>query len=395
MGRRFFFFLLVLLAAAIFLVEDFVFVLLYLFLGVYLVGRWWGARSLSGVSARRDFERRAFLGERVQVRLRIENASRLPLAWLQVRESLPVGLGAGGPFQRLAPLGPRGSLELDYTLDCQKRGYYQLGPLALFSGDVLGAAPVQQLSVEPDYLTVFPRIIPLSHVSLPSHSPLGTLRHMQPVFEDPSRARGKREYVTGDSLRRVDWKASAASGRLQVKLFEPSIALQTVLFLDLNARAYSLRGRFDLAELAIVAAASLASWLVSARQAVGLATNGGDPLLENAPPPPLPPRHGRAHLLRLLETLARLQAAETCPLAQLLQEQTSGLSWGATLVVITHQIDEAVFDSLFQLRRAGMSASLIQIGLSAGYQEARAKAHSFGFPIHQALDERDLQRWRR
>jgi len=55
MGRRFFFFLLVLLAAAIFLVEDFVFVLLYLFIGVYLVGRWWApgrsrASRRSGIS---------------------------------------------------------------------------------------------------------------------------------------------------------------------------------------------------------------------------------------------------------------------------------------------------------------------------------------------------------
>ena len=54
----------------------------------------------------------------------------------------------------------------------------------------------------------------LTSLSLPSHSPLGTLRHTQPIFEDPSRVTGKRDYISGDSLRRVDWKATAATGRL-------------------------------------------------------------------------------------------------------------------------------------------------------------------------------------
>jgi hypothetical protein len=92
-------------------------------------------------------------------------------------------------------------------------------------------------------------------VRLPSRSPIGTLRHTQPIFEDPSRVRGKRDYTTGDSLRRVDWKATATTGRLQVKQFEPSIALETALFLNLNADEYLQRTRLDATELAIVIAA--------------------------------------------------------------------------------------------------------------------------------------------
>lgn len=395
MGRRFFYFLLALLGVAIFLTEDFVFLLIYVFLGVFLVSRWWGARSLKRVAARRIFEQRAFLGEQVRVGLQIDNLGWLPLAWLQVRESLPVGLGAGGPFQRLATLGPKGRVEFSYTLDCQKRGYYPLGPLDLYSGDVLGAAPPQQLNLGSDHLTVFPKIIPLARLRLPSHAPLGTLRYHQPIFEDPSRVLGKRDYVAGDSLRRVDWKSTASSGRIQVKLFEPSIALETTIFLDLDANTYSLRGRYDVSELAVVVAASLANWLITARQAAGLVTNGGDPMFNQQPPPPLPPRRGRGHLLRILETLARVKAADTLPITRLLQQQTAHLSWGGTLVIITSQIDDALFDGLFKARRNGLNAFLIQCGPAADFDPIRRKAQYFGYPIHQVLDERDLDTWRR
>ena len=106
----------------------------------------------------------------------------------------------------------------------------------LYSGDVFGLTGGETRRLQSDSLTVYPKIVPLTRVVLPTQSPMGTLRHHQPIFEDPSRIFGKREYVSGDSLRRVDWKSTASTGHLQVKLFEPSIALETVIFLDLPAR---------------------------------------------------------------------------------------------------------------------------------------------------------------
>jgi uncharacterized protein (DUF58 family) len=395
MGALFFYFMAVLFALAVIVNEDFVFVLLYLFLGVYLASRWWGRRALQGVTARRKFERRAFLGERVNVELVIENKTWLPLAWLQMRESLPVGVHSHGPFQQVASLGSKASRTYDYQLECKRRGYYPIGPLDLFSGDVLGAAPRRQYRLAPDFLTVYPKIVPLTDVHLPSHAPLGTLRHHQPIFEDPSRVRGKREYVAGDSLRRVDWKATAAAGRLQVKLLEPSIALESAIFLDLEEEAYGLWGRFDVAELAIVTAASLANWIIGVRQSVGLVTNGGDPFGANQTPPPLPPRRGRGHLLYILETLARVQVNDGIPIAGLLREHIHQLSWGTSLIVITPRLSDELFDALFQARRLGMDALLVQCGTSENFKENQRKAAYFGFDLQQVIDENDLDVWRR
>lgn len=394
MGNIFFYFLLVLFFLAVFLREDFVFTLLYLLMGAYLLGRFWGKRGLKAISIKRLFPQRAFLGEVIQVELRITNHGWLPLPWLQVREQLPVNLRSSGPMNQVVTVNPKGSFRISYRLDCRRRGYYPIGPLDLFSSDVLGMVATQQLRFPEEFITVYPRIIPLTQVALPSHAPLGSLRHHQPIFEDPSRVRGKRDYVSGDSLRRIDWKASASSGRLQVKLFEPSIALETMIFINLNLCDFLPRKRFDISELSIIVAASLANWIVSKRQAVGLATNGVDPFISHGCPIPMYPNRGRGHLLKILETLARVDVAETKPFSHLLHDVASSLSWGTSLILVTSLIDDDLFDALFKARRSGLNAYLVQCGPTVNYPEIRRRAEYFSFPITQIMDIKDLDLWR-
>lgn len=393
MSDFFFTLLVVLLAAAVLLREDFVFTLLYLWAGALILARWWGTHSLASLSLRRSFTPRLFLGETAQVTLEVTNRGWLPLPWLQVRESLPTELSGQGEFQQVTSLGPRGRLQLLYTVEARKRGYYPLGPAFLSSGDVLGLGGTKQWSVSADHLTVFPKIIPLESLRLPSRSPLETLRHTQPLFEDPARVRGKRDYCSGDSLRRVDWKASASAGRLQVKQFEPSIALETVIVLNLRGEDFEARLRLDMAELAIVAAASLASWISGRKQAVGLATNGRDVLQPEKPAEPLPPRRGRGHLLRLLETLARMQITAQPALPELFHQVLPHFSWGTTLIVVSGRLDDDVLEALFEARRSGLQAVLVQIGLAQNIGTVRQRGAAFGFPLVQILEERDLVRW--
>jgi uncharacterized protein (DUF58 family) len=395
MGKFLPVFLLALIAIAIFLEGDYVLTLVYLFFGALIASRWWGGKVMRSIDLERSFNHWAFLGEKVRVDLNIKNRSFLPVPWLQIRESLPVGLHSRGPFQDVVYLTPKGNLDFSYQLDCKKRGLYPVGPLHLFSGDVLGVGKNRTHSLAPEYLTVYPKIIPLVKIDFPSQSPMGTLRHNQPIFEDPTRVRGKRDYTAGDSLRRIDWKATATSGRLQVKQFEPSISLETMIFLNLNANEYDFRTRFFDSELAITVAASMANWIVSARQSVGLATNGYDPLMDASFPPILPARRGRGHLLRLLEILARLQMVESLPLSQLLHQELAKLPWGATLILVSGKIDDDLFDSLFQARRAGMNAYLVQCGQTKDIRSLEQKARQFGIPLVNFMREEDLDIWRR
>jgi uncharacterized protein (DUF58 family) len=167
-----------------------------------------------------------------------------------------------------------------------------------------------------------------------------------------------------------------------------------MLALNLSSGDYDLRTRYDATELAIVAAASVANWSAGRGQPVGLAANAVDSVFAGAPPV-LPPRKGRAHLMRLLEVLARLQPAEaTPPLADLLRRQAAGLPWGATLIVITGSLDAALAEVLLGTRQAGLNAVLMVVGPAPGPAEVRGRLTRLGVTNYHLWNERDLDRWR-
>jgi uncharacterized protein (DUF58 family) len=292
-------------------------------------------------------------------------------------------------------LAPRAKENFVYILEARKRGYYTIGPLFLSTGDLLGLGSKELLNEgQAEYLTVYPKVVSLANLKFPSHSPLGSLRHTQPIFEDPTRVKGKREYIAGDSLRRVDWKTTATTGRMQVKLFEPSIALETMTFLDLNNQSYHYRTRIDSTELAIVIAASISSWIIEKGQTVGLYTNGEDPLAADRKTQLLPSRNGRAHLIRVLETLARIQTSDDGDfLANQIQNHRVHLPWGTTLIIITGGVGDALLNELYQARRAGQNAIIIISGRAVGVKDIQTRAGYFGIPVIPIANESDLERW--
>jgi uncharacterized protein (DUF58 family) len=395
MGGTYIVFLIVIFFVAVFTRDSYAFILLYLFAGAFLVSRLWVTRSARGLAFTRTFERRVFPGEALSVQLTIHNHSRLPVVWLHVQELLPLEISNQKVIRQVFSIPARQQETMEYHLVAQKRGYYPLGPLQLATGDLLGLTQEKTITGKRDYLTVYPRVIPFSQIHLPSHSPLGEIRYKQPIFEDPSRPMGKRDYVSGDSLRRIDWKSSAAAGRLQTKLFEPSIALETVIFLNLNSEEFHYKFRFDASELAIVVAASLANWIISKKQSVGLYINGSDPFTPDPHPPCFPPRKGRPHLMKILETLARVQMEQGAPLAQVLRQKRVDLSWGTTILVLTGQADDTLFNEFFQMRRAGLNIVLILCGEVVSPQEIKTRANHFQIPFYHILDEQDLDIWRK
>ncbi len=419
-------FILILAAASIFR-DDAIFTLLYLMAGVFLAGRWWSRRGLETLHSQRSFPQRVFLGEDIPVKIEVQQRGWLPLVWLRLQDHLPPGLGWNGTSRQVVSLAPRGHASLHYQIYASRRGYYRLGPLRMSSGDPFGISGDFSREDNVQALIIYPRVILLSSFKLPSHSPMGALKHHLPIYEDPTRVLSKRDYVAGDSLRRIDWKSSAAVGRLQVKQYEPSISLETMLLLNLNALEYDVHARYDAPELGIVVAASIANWVVSRQQAIGLCTNGLDPLgaegtfdempaavmaadnmtviraaagaaVEPVLARPLSLGKGQQHLMRLLETLARIETAteskHLLTFLELVHQQRAHLPWGATFVLITGSVDDALFNEIFQARRAGLIPVLILVGNVPGVQATRNKAEFFNISFHHVLNELALDQWR-
>lgn len=346
------------------------------------------------MSYTRQFTPRVFCGEDIPVHLELVNNGLLPIMWLHLQESVPPELTPGSSLDQVIRLGPRGSTSLKYVMKARKRGYYHVGPLFTYTGDLFGFGGESRSEGDRNSLTVYPRVVNFTNLKLPSYTPMGTLRHHQPIYEDPSRVIGKRDYVSGDSLKRVDWKATASSGKLQVKYYEPSMSLAVAIFLNLDQEDYGKPARLDALELAIVITASLANWINNHKQSVGLFTNGSDPLVDLQPFKPLLPHRGRNHLMRIFDILARVQYAHDYTSVDLLEYSFTKLTWGTTLILITGQGSETVFNDLLRLRRAGFSPVLILVGHSTNVRDAIARGKQFRIPIFFFQNEFDLDIWR-
>jgi uncharacterized protein (DUF58 family) len=393
--RSFVPFLLILFVIAAFLRVDFFFTIVYLFFAVYLLSRLWTRRTVHHLRVQRRFTDRAFCGEQVTVDTVVHNAGWLPIPWLEVHESLPIELTVPPFYCEVVSLGPHERRRFHYTLYCRRRGYYPVGPLRMQTGDLLGMVRQSQAQVAAEHVIVYPRVVPLQQLGLPTRSPLVALPARWHLFEDPARVMGVRDYQRGDSLRRIHWTATASTGRLLVKQYQPSIARETLVCLDLDEAGYERRQRYTATELAIVVAASIANHIIVREELpAGLITEAFDPLSEEQSQFLLPPRSERAHLMSLLEVLARVQIATESSFVDLLRRESVKLSWGATLSVITGRESEELFDTLVYLRRAGFAVALVLVQPAPPSAELQKRADLLGVPIHRVWRERDLETWR-
>jgi uncharacterized protein (DUF58 family) len=225
------------------------------------------------------------------------------------------------------------------------------------------------------------------------------------IFEDPTRIQGVRDYQAGDSLRRMDWKTSARVGSLQVRRYEPAIAQDTAIFLNLDGRDYEQTRRAQGAELGIVVAASEAVHVAEKRQAVALVTNGVDPLGDSGSGsqdqgagtvPSLPLRKGREHLMHILDLLARVEQTpkNAVPFVHLLSRKSLALPWGSTVVVVTSRETAGMLDRLLALRRRGLAVILVLTVADRDFEPSARRAGQIGVETLRIWDERGMDVWR-
>jgi uncharacterized protein (DUF58 family) len=380
---------------------SFIYNVSYVMFAVYVLARFWSNRSLKDLRCGQRFTERALIGDTVDVTLDIENRGLLPAPWLQINERLPVALIVPPFFQALLSLEPHGKRQFTFQLTCRQRGWYEIGPLTVTLGDVFGLTTRRYEFQISRRLTVYPKILALDELGFPSKSPFGHLRSRQPLYEDPARVVGVREYQSGDSLRRVNWKASASSGTLQVRKLEPAMTLETVILLNVNLPEYDRQFAYYSAELAIVVAASLASHLASLRQEVGVLTNGVDPAETDAKAADrltgFMPRKGRDQLTSVLELLGRLNLAHQRPFLPLLRNEIQRLRWGATLIIVTTRESDELLETVLPLRRSGFDVVLIYTDYSdpVGFESAQQRARLLGMRAFRIWREADLDVWRR
>jgi uncharacterized protein (DUF58 family) len=396
---------LLLLLAALVLQSGLLAYAMYVLLGVLIVTRVLARRWINHLHATRHCaSTTAAIGERVAVTVTVRNDGGLPVPWVLLEDLLgkaalaqrPPRLTVQGKRLLIALLRAGKEATLRYRVVPQMRGYYRLGPVLLETGDLFGLHRRFRIEGEPSYLLVYPRMVPLGGYDIASRRPIGDVRLTHRLYEDPTRIAGVRPYQAGDPLNRVHWGATARTGQLHSKVYEPSTLSGATVLLDFHEGGYHRQGEPYRSELAVTAAASLANAVYLTGQQVGLITNGRDAAermkrevtegefrtrraarqtaseeeeSERLRPLVVETRRGVEQLQKIREVLARVELGDGLTFARLVAETASRLPRDATVIAVLADVLAETAIALGNLRRLGFAVTVVLVMFDGGRLE--------------------------
>ncbi len=223
----------------------------------------------------------------------------------------------------------------------------------------------------------------------------------QRTFDVTPHAAEVREYMPGDPMKRIHWPSTAHRGQFMVKEFEQDPQAEIWLFLDayrpvhfsitdkeislhtdklwLRRPKISLPG--DTFEYAVSVAASLASYFLMNRRAVGLACEAGKSTI-------VPSERGERQINKIMENLAFLQPEGRLPLIGLVDMQAKFLPLGSGVILITPAVQPDLLLAVEDLQHRNLRPVVVLInsetfGGREGTKEMAAVLLSRNIPVSQ------------
>jgi uncharacterized protein (DUF58 family) len=322
-------------------------------LGILILTAYFWARMLRDqvIVERQTHGAWVVAGDRLREQFTLINRGSLPVLWARVwdRSEVP-----GYRVDRVETAGSQEERSWTTAGVCQRRGVFRLGPWDVEMGDPLGFFTVVQRHPEITTIMVYPRASRLPDIELPRGRAPGRSASSLRANEETILVGGLREYMPGDPLRRVHWKATARHDALMVHEFDREPSGDLWLVLDMEAAVQAGREAEATQEYGVILAASLAAQFLrqGERRAVGLIANGRTPVL-------LPPGRGQDQLWRILEALALVEPGSGVPLAELVRQSGPSLGSGRTLVILTASQDPAWVAPLLPLISRGNAPTAV------------------------------------
>lgn len=335
---------------------------------------WWRSKALNHIAyQRRWIYKRGFPGEKTQVRIQVENRKWLPVSWLRVTDPWPLDAPPTDK-EALAPshISSQGFLvnlyhlrwyqRITRTVEIQfkQRGVYPVGPPQLESGDLFGLFETKREIDQQEMVTVFPELLPMSSLKLPSQNPFGDARTRRRLFEDPNLTIGVRSYHPEDDIRRIHWPATARTGDLQVRMFQPVSSRVMVVCLNVSTMEHAWLGIApDVLEHLVRLGATICYQALEDGYSVGLISNGC--LAHSDQPFHIRPGRTQEHLALMLQALAGVTSFTSVSFDQYLMHVMPQVPLGASLLVVSAVVTDALIENLVTLKRYRGNITLISL----------------------------------
>jgi uncharacterized protein (DUF58 family) len=287
--------------------------------------------------------------------------------WLEVDDhsNLP-GYTAG----RVTSIPGNQTMEWKTDGTCTRRGLFNLGPTTLRSGDPLGLCSLELTHPNSTILLVLPPVLPLPAIEIAAGGRAGEgRRSSRAALETTVSVETVREYAPGDPLKSIHWPTSARQNALYVRQFEHMPSSDWYIFLDLEGRVQVGSGFESTEEHSIILAASLTHRGLREGHSVGMVMSSPELTW-------ISPQHSSGHSMGIMRALA-LAKPGTRPLSDLLKDAQKSVRHGASLVIITPNVQADWAASMLQLVKIGITPTVLLLDpISFGSTESTAGAEA-------------------
>lgn len=281
------------------------------------------AIQVRGVHVRRvKFPATAIVGEKCAVHYEVEARGWLPRYGLELHDTL-AGPDSRTPTAFLANVGRREIHSFAWTP--RVRGCWQLREIKIESRYPLGLmrstrrldAPAHEITVYPDFVRL--HWLPVRNDAHPRFEQM-----VSPRRGGHDEFFGLKQYVPGDEIRSIHWRASARANEIVVKEFEHQQDRQLWILLDLAANKHVGEGAASTVEWMIRIAHSIAVKAFEDGLPVGLIYRVADTVLR------VPASADRSTYHRIRDVLARVSAHAQLPLPRWIRRSREQLPAGGT-----------------------------------------------------------------
>lgn len=295
------------------------------------------------------------VGEKFEIVENVSNKKRLPLPIFRIkfqtgRDLKSVVLvseknnATSDKFYYSDSLAVRGYEEIERRLECTclKRGIYAIDKLYVSTNDLLLMSSFHDVFKANACLLVYPKRVNYGKMEYNYNQLNGDILAKLKYLADPFEFRGIREYMPGDGLRKINFKASARSNDLMVNTFNQTIQRSVCIICDVSTSHSYVSD--SLIEGSLGLASTIAEDLLLEGYEVSFVSNGKDYF--NKANVCVSSGSGVKHLTAIHEGVAVIDLSEECVSLSEYELDDNSIAANAFCIIISSNQTEAMVKSI-------------------------------------------------
>jgi len=277
----------------------------------------------------------------MNIRFIVKNQG-LGIGFVEIYDKLPPQARiTKGSNYTLLYMRPWQEVSFEYSLKLPLRGHYHLGPVKLRVKDAFDLFYNEKSEESLHSFSVFPQIEVLEEQIIKSRAPK-LLSGAMPlnVIGAGTEFYSLREFVPGDSLRSVNWKALAKKGKMMVNETVREDVMDVILLVDAREVSAVGGGKDTPLEMSCRAAATYAKQLLDERNNVALMVYGDTVERVDLD-------RGEHHLFKILTSLSSARPKGNLKLEIVLKDTLPYIPSGSPIILFSSLDDDHTISEAF------------------------------------------------